>query len=100
MSAAAVIALRRKRLIRAFRDAGATDRDRAVTLEQVGQRRSWVFGQMARYGVFIATEDGRYFMNEQVADKFQAACRNRALIFGGVVLLVFIVTWLSGWLKR
>ena len=99
MSAAAVIALRRKRLIRAFREAGATNRDRAVTLAQVGQRPSWIFDQMARRGVFIAVEGDRYFMSEPAAGEFQAACRNRALIFAGMFLLVFLALLLSGWLK-
>lgn len=99
MSAAAVIAIRRKRFIRAFRAAGATDPEHAITLEHTGQRHSWVFDQMTRHGVFVPVGDRRYFMNEQAAHEFQAACRQRALIFTGVLLVIFIVLWLAGWLK-
>ena len=98
MSAAAVIVLRRKQLIRVFREARATDSGRAVTLEQLGQRRSWIFDHMAARGVFIASGNDRYFMNEPVAEAFLAARRRRALAITGVLLLVFALIWLLGWI--
>ena len=94
MSAAAVISIRRKRLVRAFREAGATDCGRAVTLKQLGQRQSWIFNQMVEHGAFIATEEGRYFLDERAADVFLSARRNRAWIITGVLILVFVVIWL------
>lgn len=97
MSAAAVIVLRRKRLIRAFREAGATDRARAVTLEQLGQRSSWIFDRMVQRGVFVATEAGRYYLNERAAAEFQAAMQRRALIFIATALFVAILIW---WFSR
>jgi len=100
VSAAAVIAIRRKRLVRAFHQAGATDSAHAVTLEQLGQRRSWVFEHMAAQGVFIATEDGRYFMDEQTAVEFLAARRKRALIIAGGLVLVFVAILLAGLIGR
>lgn len=99
MSAAAVIAIRRKRLVRAFREAGATDVHHAIELEQLGQRRSWIFEQMTRHGVFVAVAERRYFLNEPAAHAFQAACRKRALVFTGVLLLLFLLLWLAGRLK-
>ena len=102
MSAAAVIAIRRKRLVHAFREAGATEASRAVTLEQLGQRRSWIFDQMAGHGVFLAVAGGsdRYFMNEAAAEAFLAARRRRALIIAGVLLLAFLLMWLLGLMNR
>jgi hypothetical protein len=58
MSAAAVVAMRRKRLVRRFREAGATDREHAITLEALGERPTWFFRQMVRVGVFRATPGG------------------------------------------
>jgi hypothetical protein len=100
MSAAAAIVIRRKRLVRAFREAGAIDPTRAATPEQLGQRRSWVFDQMAAHSVFIATADGRYYLNEQAAVEFLAARRKRALTITGVLLLLFALQWLLGLLRR
>lgn len=100
MSAAAVIAIRRKQLIRAFREAGATDPDHAVTLDQLGQRRSWIFDQMAGHGVFLAREGGRYYMDERMAEEFLAVRRKRALIITAVLLLFFVAIWVLGWIKN
>ena len=49
MSAAAVIVIRRKRLARYFRDAGATDLQLAITLTTLGERPCWIFDQMVRH---------------------------------------------------
>ena len=99
MSAAAIIVLRRKRFIRAFREAGATDRHHAVTLEQLGQRPSWIFDQMVRRGVFITTADGLHFMDERAAAEFLAAQRRRAWVLTGALLLVWLMIWLLGLMK-
>ena len=100
MSAAAVIIIRRKRLVRRFREAGAVDREHAVTLEVVGERPSWIFEQMARRGVFLEAGEGRYYMDEQAALEFLQRARRRALMFGGILLLVFLVFCLASWALR
>ncbi len=96
MSAAAVTAIRRKRLVRRFREAGATDLDHAITLEALGERPSWIFDQMARRGAFLPAPDGRFYMNERVAVEFLRQCRTRALLIGGLLLLVFLLLWILG----
>jgi len=96
MSAAAVIAIRRKRLVRRFREAGATDPEHAVTPEALGERRSRIFDQMAEHGVFLATEDGRFFMDDRAAVEFLRQPRVRALLIGGILLLVFLLLWAFG----
>ncbi len=100
MSAAAVIALRRKRLIRHFRAAGATDREHAVALDAVGERPTWIFDQMTRSGVFQPTLDGRYFMDEAAAAAFRHRCRVRAFAGAAICLLLFLVFLLSALLGR
>lgn len=94
MSAAAVIVIRRKRLVHRFREAGATDRLHAVTLEQLDQRRSWIFDQMVQHGVFIEAEAGRYFLDEKAAGEFLATRRMRGLIITGALILVLLLIWL------
>jgi len=100
MSAAAVIAMRRKRLVRRFRQAGATDVEHAIALEALGERPTWVFRQMVRVGVFRATPEGRYFMSDAAATQFLHRCRVRALVGAAICLLLFLVLWLSGLFGR
>jgi hypothetical protein len=96
MSAAATIAIRRKRLVRRFREAGATDPAHAITPEALGERRSWIFDQMAEQGVFVPTPDGRFFMDDRAAVEFLEERRMRALVIGGFLLIVFLLLWLLG----
>jgi len=96
MSAAAVIAIRRKRLVRRFRAAGATDIEHAVTLETLGERPSWIFNQMVRHGAFLSAPGGRFYMVEPAAEDFLRQRRKRALLIVGSLLLVFMLLWLFG----
>jgi|ERR1051326_7052111 hypothetical protein len=96
MSAAAVIAIRRKRLIRCFREAGATDQQHAVAPEAMGVRRSWIFNQMLKHGVFVPTQDGRFFVNDRAAAEFLRQRRTRALVIAAVLLLVVLILWIAG----
>lgn len=100
MSAAAVIAMRRRRLVRRFREAGAINLEHAVTLEALGERHTWVFDRMMGAGVFLGAPDGRYFMDEAAATEYQHRCRVRAWVGAGVCLLVFLVLWLVGLFGR
>ena len=100
MSAAAVIVIRRKQLVRGFREAGAVDREHAASLQQLGQRRSWIFDHMVRHGVFIETEAGRFFMNEQAAEEFLSSRRTRALMITGALIIVLLLAWLLGLLAK
>jgi hypothetical protein len=96
MSAGAVIAMRRKRLVKRFRDAGAIDREHAVTVESLGERRSWVFQQMMRHGVFRAAEADRVYLDEETAGRFLHERRLRAWTLMAVLVLVFVVLWAVG----
>jgi len=96
MSAAAVISIRRKRLVRRFREAGAIDLEHAVTLEALGERPSWIFDQMMRQGAFLSAPGGRYYMDERVAVEFLRQRRNRGLLMAGLLLIVFLLLWIFG----
>lgn len=96
MSAAAVIMMRRKRLVRKFCQVRATDPEHAVTLGSLRERRSWVFDQMVANGVFVPTSDGRYFMDERVETEFLHRKRMRALIGSGALVLLFLILWVCG----
>jgi hypothetical protein len=100
MSAGAIIAIRRKRLVRRFREAGATDLEHAVTLEALGERPSWIFEQMTRNGAFLSAPGGRFYMDERVAVEFLRDRRKRALLITGFLLLVFLLLWIVGFVGR
>ena len=99
MSAAAIIIRKRKKIINAFRMAGATDRKHAVSLETLGIRRTWILDQMLKNGSFEETDNHRFFMNEAVALEFMHSRRVRALILAGIFFLVFIIVCLTQVLK-
>ena len=94
MSAAAVIILRRKRLVRRFREAGALDPEHAVSLESLGERRTWIFSQMVSQRVFVPVSDNKHYLDEAAASDFLAAQRVKAWVVGGVLVIVFLVLWL------
>jgi hypothetical protein len=54
---------------------------------------------MVRRGVFVPEPNGRYFMDERAAVEFLRQRRHRALLFGGILLLLFALLWLFGVLK-
>lgn len=95
MSAAAVIALRRKEFIRRFAEQGATCPERAIPFGSVGMRRSWVFERMVDRGVFLAAGSDRYYLNEHGAQIFLAAQRRRALWGTAVLLGLFLLYLLA-----
>ena len=96
MSAAAVIAIRRKRLARRFRDAGATNPKRAVTLATLGERPSWIFDKMVRQGVFVLGTGGRYYMDEGAAEVFFRRQRIWGLTMAAFLVFLFLLLWVSG----
>jgi hypothetical protein len=85
MSAAAVIVARQNKLIRRFREAGATTPKFARSLEDLGCRNSWIFRRLVTRGIFVETKPGRYFVDEFAADEFVRVRRTWAL---GVLAIV------------
>jgi hypothetical protein len=90
VSAAAVIARRRKTFIRRFAEMDATCPERAIAFAEIGMRRSWVFDQMVGRGVFVPVCGERFYMNEQAAHAFLAAQRRRAWRIAAILLVIFI----------
>jgi hypothetical protein len=79
MSAAAVIVARQNKLIRRFREAGATAPNFARSPEDLGCRNSWLFRRLVTRGVFVETKPGRYYVDETAADNFVRVRRAKAL---------------------
>jgi hypothetical protein len=90
MSGAAVI-IRQNRLIRQFREAGATAPALARPLSEIGVRYSWVFRRMAGRGVFVRVTDDRYYMDEEAVTAFLARRTRVLLTFTIVVMVAFVI---------
>jgi len=67
-----------------------------MTLESLGERRSWVFDQMRDAGAFLPTSDGRYFLDPQAATEFLRRKRTRVLIGSAILLALLLIVWACG----
>ena len=99
MSAAAIV-LKQNRLMRNFRAAGATSPATARTPEDIGCRQGWIFRRMIARGVLVPAGNGKFYMNEDAARAFVQRRRLKALVALAVVLVVFLVVWLTASLKE
>lgn len=90
MSAAAIV-VRQNRLMRHFREAGALDESSARTLEEIGERNSWIFRKMVQRNVFVMVGDGHYYMDELFAAQFVHDRRVRSLTLTAILLVVLVI---------
>jgi hypothetical protein len=95
VSAAAVIVLRRKKVIRRFAERGATSPGNAILFADLGMRRSWVFDQMVSRGVFVDAGNDRFYMSERAATAFLEAQRRRARVAAAILLVLFLIVLLA-----
>jgi hypothetical protein len=87
----AVVVRHQNRLIRRFQDAKATDPKSARTLADIDCRNSWIFRRMVARGVFIETDEGRFYMDEDAASRFVKRRWRVAFIFLAVVIIGFVI---------
>jgi hypothetical protein len=57
----------------------------------MGCRNSWIFRRMVAKGVFIETDHGRYYMDENAASWFVKLRWRAMFVFLAVVILLFAV---------
>ena len=94
MSGGAVVVVAQNRAMRRFAEAGATAPERAVRMEELGVRRSWVIGRMIVHGVFVPVGDERFYIDLDAAARFRTLRFRRMLIFLAVCLLLGTAVWL------
>ena len=94
MSAAAAIAIRRKRILNAFREADATSADGARTLEELDLRTSWFLRRMQSSEVLVDAGGGRYYLDEAAEERDHARRVKRAVWMIAAALLVMAVVWI------
>jgi len=87
----AVVVMHQNRLMRRFQDAQATDLKSAKSLAEIGCRNSWIFRRMVARGVFIETDAGRFYTDEEAAGRFVKRRWQIAFIFLAVVIIGFVI---------
>jgi hypothetical protein len=78
-SGAAAIVARQNKYIRRFQEVGAVSPETAVDLEQIGCRDSLIFRRLVERSVFLATPQGKYYIDVTAAEAFRKSRRERAL---------------------
>jgi hypothetical protein len=94
MSGAAVIIRRQRRAMRQFREAGAMSAKQAKTFGEVGARQSRSVNWLIRAGVLVEVSDGRFYLDEQAARRYEQRRLQRvmiALIATAVFVLVLLL---------
>jgi hypothetical protein len=84
VAAAAVRA--RKRVLGAFRDAGATTSERAIGFQPQRRMEEKYFDSLVGFGAIVATDKGTFWLDEAKAAQHTARRRKRAAIIMGSVL--------------
>ena len=97
MSAGTVIIMRQNRIIRAFREAGATFADNAKLLADLRRRNSLVFRRLVSKGVIVKCDNEKYYIDNRAADTFLINRRRKVLIalFVTVASIVLILQFIQ-----
>jgi hypothetical protein len=94
--AAAVISKKRRQIIRAFRDAGATSPESSKTLEEAGLRAGMLVEIQKLRGVLVESSENRFFLDEERERQVTRFRRYLAASIAAVsVVLVLVAWWLS-----
>lgn len=93
---AAIIAKKRKAIIRAFREAGATHRDAAKTLSEVGLPPSLLAEVLKLRRVLVEVGGGRFYLDSQREEEVAHARLAAAGVIVVVLLIALFVLWRMG----
>jgi hypothetical protein len=95
------IIIKQNHYMRIFRKAEAVDRGRAKSLDELGVRETRIFRRMADRGVFVATGNGVYYMDQGAANEFVAWRRKRTFFALILILLALLALFVfNGRLSR
>jgi hypothetical protein len=94
-SAAAVIVIKEKHIVAAFRGAGATDPERAIVPASIGVEERLAFRKLRRRGVLREAAPGTLYLDEASWEALRAMRRRVALIALLAGLIVLALAWLA-----
>ena len=94
MSTVAIVAImaRRKKLIRLFRNAGATAYHSSINIQQYGIRQSLPFKKLVREGLFVNAGDEKFYLDEE--KEREAAMQRQKIIL--IILCIAILLMVVG----
>lgn len=88
---AAIVAKKRRRVIRAFAQAGATSPETAKTLEELGVHDSLILQVQKMRGVIVPVDGERFYLDE--ARELEVARKRRAIVLIAVAVIL-VLAWL------
>ena len=87
---AAIISKKRRRIISAFRNAGATSSESARSLEDVGLSKSVLLEIQKLRGVLVEVAPNRFYLDEI---REREVARFRRTLLAALVVFVIVVAW-------
>ena len=93
MSTAAILAIKRRRIIQKFRDANAFDEATAINAPEHNIRRSFIFNRLTSDGVILPAGKNRYYL-DVLREKEVTANRRRKIILIILIAAAVTLAWL------
>lgn len=87
-AAAAAVIAREKRIVRAFREAGATSADKPVVPADIGVHGRAAFKRLVEHAVLRESGNGRFYLDEQKWEQLRSLRHRLVLI---LLLLVTVI---------
>lgn len=94
MSAATVILMQMRRIVRQFRDAGATHAAAAIVPSHHNIRQSFAFTRLVNRGVLVAVSSDRFYLDEEVEAKVRRQRQRVVFILVTLIIVGMIVSLL------
>lgn len=100
MSTTAAIAViaQRNRIIRRFKESGATAPQRAIDPAMHQIRQNMVFNKLVREGVLIKVSAHHFYLNERRASAYRTERQQTTLVVLAIVVVVIAVLLFLRWL--
>lgn len=99
VNSSAVVIRRQNQYMEKFNRLGATEPQHAISLEEAGIRRSFLFDRMCDRGVFVQCNNGKFYINNRAAADFKEMRRGRAFAVLLCLLAVIAVMFVLGLLQ-
>ena len=90
MSAATVLLMQMRRIVRTFRQLGATHPAGAIIPAQHGLRQSFAFRRLVQRGVLVAVDAERFYMDQEVESRVSRQRRRILLVALAVIIVVML----------
>ena len=96
MSAGTVILMQMRRIVRQFREAGATHAGAAIVPSQHNIRQSFAFSRLVNRGVLVAINSERFYLDEEAEAKFRRQKLRLVFVLVTLIIIGLIISMLAG----